>query len=173
MNKYELHSRILVYKIIVQFCYLFEMELMAMYLKLKSNAQNGMSLVEVLAALAILGIVMIGLMTVFPQMTLFNSKTKEKLDTMNLAKQELVKLQGANDLLFDKTIPETTTDYERYIYDDNGYRFEVDYYIQPDLIGNSDTAGTKTLSKVHIKVKKQGASEQNRVISETFGYFTQ
>ena len=173
MNKHGPNFRMLVHYMIVQFCYLFERELMAMYLKLKINAQNGMSLVEVLAALAILGIIMIGLMSVFPQMTLFNAKTKDKLETMNLAKQELVKLRGSNDLLFDKTIPETTTVYERYIYDDKGYRFEVDYYIQPDLLGSSDIAGAKTLNKVHIKVKKQGASKQDRVISETFGYFTQ
>lgn len=146
---------------------------MGIYLKPKSNAQNGMSLVEVLAALVILGIIMIGLMTVFPQMTSFNAKTIGKLETMNLAKQELVKLQGSNNLLFDKSISETTTDYERYIYDDNGYQFEVDYYMQPDLKGKSDIAGTKTLNKVHIKMKKQGASKQDRIISETFGYFSQ
>ena len=45
-----------------------------------------MTLVEILAALVILGMVFIGFMTVFPQMTAFNEKTGDKLETMNLAK---------------------------------------------------------------------------------------
>lgn len=54
-----------------------------------NNAQKGLTLVEILAALVILGIVFIGIMTVFPQMTLFNQKTETKLDTMNLARIEM------------------------------------------------------------------------------------
>ncbi|WP_135500589.1 type II secretion system protein, partial [Planococcus koreensis] len=34
--------------------------------------ENGLTLVEVLAALVILSVVFIGIMTIFPQMTLFN-----------------------------------------------------------------------------------------------------
>ncbi|MFP3323715.1 type II secretion system protein [Planococcus sp. SIMBA_160] len=55
----------------------------------KLKSQRGLTLVEVLAALVILGIVFVGIMTVFPQMTLFNNKTEAKLDTMNLARQEM------------------------------------------------------------------------------------
>ncbi|WKA59999.1 type II secretion system protein [Planococcus shenhongbingii] len=54
--------------------------------------EKGFTLVEVLAALAILGIVFAGIMTIFPQMTLFNNKTEAKLDTMNLARQEMAKI---------------------------------------------------------------------------------
>ena len=54
--------------------------------------EKGLTLVEVLAALVILGIVFVGIMTIFPQMTLFNSKTETKLDTMNLARQEMAKI---------------------------------------------------------------------------------
>ncbi|MGE6488273.1 type IV pilus modification PilV family protein [Paenisporosarcina sp. NPDC076898] len=53
------------------------------------SKQSGLTLVEVLAALVIMGIVFIGIMTVFPQMTLFNAKTETKLDTMNIARQEM------------------------------------------------------------------------------------
>lgn len=56
------------------------------------TTEKGLTLVEVLAALVILGIVFIGIMTVFPQMTLFNNKTEAKLDTMNLARQEMVNI---------------------------------------------------------------------------------
>lgn len=58
----------------------------------KLKSQQGLTLVEVLAALVILGIVFVGIMTVFPQMTLFNNKTEAKLDTMNLARQEMVSI---------------------------------------------------------------------------------
>ena len=58
--------------------------------------RKGLTLVEVLAALVILGIVFIGIMSVFPQMTLFNEKTETKLDTMNLARQEMQKFISVN-----------------------------------------------------------------------------
>lgn len=54
-----------------------------------SSNERGLTLVEVLAALVILGILFVGIMTIFPQMTLFNEKTEAKLDTMNLARQEM------------------------------------------------------------------------------------
>jgi prepilin-type N-terminal cleavage/methylation domain-containing protein len=50
--------------------------------------EKGLTLVEILATLVILGIVFIGIMTLFPQMTLFNERTEVKLDTMNVARQE-------------------------------------------------------------------------------------
>ena len=57
--------------------------------KCLNSDEKGLTLVEVLAALVILGILFIGIMTIFPQMTLFNEKTETKLDTMNLARQEM------------------------------------------------------------------------------------
>ena len=55
----------------------------------KGMGESGLTLVEVLAALVILGIVFISFMTLFPQMTNFNTKTEAKLETMNLARKEL------------------------------------------------------------------------------------
>ena len=57
---------------------------------------KGLSLVEVLAALVIMGILFIGIMSIFPQMTLFNAKTETKLDTMNLARQEMAAITKAS-----------------------------------------------------------------------------
>ncbi|TWT08347.1 type II secretion system protein [Planococcus sp. CPCC 101016] len=57
---------------------------------------KGLSLVEVLAAVVILGILFIGIMSIFPQMTLFNAKTETKLDTMNLARQEMAEIVKAS-----------------------------------------------------------------------------
>ncbi|KOF11781.1 hypothetical protein AC739_02910 [Planococcus glaciei] len=58
--------------------------------------EKGLTLVEVLAALIILGIMFVGIMTIFPQMTLFNAKTEAKLDTMNLARQEVANIVKAD-----------------------------------------------------------------------------
>lgn len=58
--------------------------------------EKGLTLVEVLAALVILGIVFVGIMTIFPQMTLFNQKTEAKLDTMNLAREEMANVVAAD-----------------------------------------------------------------------------
>ena len=57
--------------------------------KLMDMNDKGLTLVEVLAAVVILGILFVGIMSIFPQMTLFNAKTETKLDTMNLARQEM------------------------------------------------------------------------------------
>lgn len=54
---------------------------------MRAKDEKGMTLVEVLAALVILGIVFVGFMTIFPQMSNFNSKTEAKLETMNLVKK--------------------------------------------------------------------------------------
>ncbi|WP_185959559.1 type II secretion system protein [Planococcus salinarum] len=61
-----------------------------------NSNEKGLTLVEVLAALVILGILFVGIMTIFPQMTLFNEKTEAKLDTMNLARQEMAKISDTN-----------------------------------------------------------------------------
>lgn len=135
--------------------------------------ERGMTLVEVLAALTILGIVFIGLMTVFPQMTLFNEKTNAKLETMNLAKQELVDLQQSPNSLFSKALSSEDGNHKVYVYPKADYQFEVTYTIAPELgekLEESETNTSnnpKTLNKIEIIVKEEGTG---RKISETFGY---
>ncbi|ETP68894.1 hypothetical protein G159_10060 [Planococcus glaciei CHR43] len=58
----------------------------------KYRNERGLTLVEVLAALVILGIIFTSIIAIFPQMTLFNNKTEAKLDTMNLAREEMAKI---------------------------------------------------------------------------------
>lgn len=130
---------------------------------------RGFTLVEVLASLTILGIVFIGFMTVFPQMTKFNEKTEDKLVTMNLAKQELARISNKSDILGD--MQEINEEIKRYTHsDENGFDYVVDYYVKPDLDKTSFDNFTKfeeviSLHKLHIKIIKNGIT-----ISETFGY---
>ncbi|MEK4403922.1 type II secretion system protein [Sporosarcina sp. FSL K6-6792] len=137
-------------------------------MKKKFQSENGMTLIEILAALVILGIVFIGFMTIFPQMTAFNEKTGDKLETMNLAKEELAywkRKEGAYSLSdFDK--------YQRVmIAEDKVRRFpghvensEIDFYESEDLKGNSHK-DSFWLHKIHIKILREG-----EILSETYGY---
>ena len=134
------------------------------------HSDKGMTLVEILAALVILGIVFIGFMSVFPQMTLVNEKTVKKLETMNLAKKELVELQMTPDKLSDMTPLSQTGPYKRYIYYQDDYQFEVDYYEIPDLSKDSEVKNSKALYKIHIKVNEEDANKDNPMISEIYGY---
>lgn len=72
------------------------------------KTEKGLTLVEVLAALVILGIVFVGVMTVFPQMTTFNAKTEVKLDTMHLARQEMASILHASK--WEKILETSATD---------------------------------------------------------------
>ncbi|MBB4825863.1 prepilin-type N-terminal cleavage/methylation domain-containing protein [Sporosarcina luteola] len=128
------------------------------------NKEQGMTLVEILASLVILGIVFVGFMTVFPQMTNFNEKTGSKLETMNLARSEL-------DDIKDDGIPgqcEGKLDKCLITKQVNGYAVTLEYTMQPDLEGAKDAKEQVTLHQVHIKFFRPG--QEAKPVSETFGY---
>ena len=126
---------------------------------------RGLTLVEILAALVILGIVFVGFMTVFPQMTIFNEKTYSKLETMNLAKKELesIKTIGLPAECKEKT-GICTVDGSN----PSGYVVVIEYKMKPDLVPQSTAEGQVTLYQVHIKFMKTNQDE--KIVSETFGY---
>ncbi|SKA90868.1 MULTISPECIES: type II secretion system protein [Sporosarcina] len=143
---------------------------------MKTNNEKGMTLVEILAALVILGIVFIGFMTIFPQMNNMNNRTETKLETMNLAKKVLADFREAS--------PSLPTDYElmptnanqvseRYTRSNKDYFIEVicspreDSEFNNQKCNNSENnPDRKTdLYKIHIEVKKE-----EKIVSESFGY---
>ncbi|WP_434402493.1 type II secretion system GspH family protein [Planococcus sp. 11815] len=152
----------------------------------KLKSQQGLTLVEVLAALVILGIVFVGIMTVFPQMTLFNNKTEAKLDTMNLARQEMANITNADwfgniegtsfenqmtTLGYAKELE--TLEYVRFKKQDE-YIYEIDLwkscteFVDEDGEGNECKFDTNTqvrLHQTHLKLYKQ-----ELLSSETFSY---
>lgn len=137
---------------------------------MKVNNEKGITLVEILAALVILGIVFIGFMTIFPQMNNFNNRTEAKLVTMNIAKQELVKLKGSPSRLDpNKKIKNSMSPdlFETYDLSGDNYNILVDCYDTQDQTcsGAGETSRKSKLYKIHIKVKKDG-----KLNSETFGY---
>lgn len=156
----------------------------------KHHTQKGLTLIEVLAALVILGIVFIGIMTVFPQMTLFNAKTETKLDTMNLAREEMAKLTSIKyvqsdttdlsskfkDILNKKedgtiinspnpyTVTKDNTNSEYVIYTVINSKNDFPYTIH--VYRNKDLTGAISLYKVILQIKTNGTSPN----SETYGY---
>lgn len=133
--------------------------------------EEGLSLVEVLAALLILGIVFVGFMTIFPQMNLFNQRTESKLITMNLAKQELANLKETPSRLTPDRRQKNSTGsdpYETYEFQQSRYTVQIDCYDTPEGNNRYTCSGKHTeplLHKIHIRVKEQG-----KLTSETFGY---
>lgn len=136
--------------------------------KLYFNSQNGMTLVELLAAITILAVLFIGFLSIFPQMTKSNMQTEEKLETMNLAKIELVELKEGKLEKLHVLDPEpeiiSNDEITRFRYEKEGYQYIVDYYIDHDLESDGHPKSVQ-LNKIHIKVNKS-----DNLISETFGY---
>lgn len=132
--------------------------------------EKGLTLVEILAALVILGIVFIGYMTIFPQMTNFNEKTYAKLETMNLARKKLDDINGT--MLPTECAGESDkciiTDYEEDEEDKILYKVELEYKMQPDLDSIDGANDQVALHQVHIRYYKLG--QEDKPISETFGY---
>ncbi|AXI09688.1 prepilin-type N-terminal cleavage/methylation domain-containing protein [Oceanobacillus sp. 143] len=132
----------------------------------KIKKQGGMTLVELLAAITILGIVFIGFVSIFPQMTKSNVQTEEKLETMNLARVELVLLKESPNLLSNPPYNKTSCENPQFIYEkvQDGYDYEIIYDPVEDLNKNEHNDSVK-LNQIHIKVMKN-----EKMISETFGY---
>lgn len=129
------------------------------------NNDKGLTLVEILASLVILGIVFVGFMTVFPQMTNFNEKTETKLLAMNEARSELIRLQKSPMNLQNEQLVRQDELYLYYEYELGEYKYKVKYKKQADVI--SETIDTVTLNSIEIQVYKKGT---NKVSSEIFGY---
>ncbi|MHA6251455.1 type IV pilus modification PilV family protein [Oceanobacillus sp. CAU 1775] len=147
------------------------------------NRQEGMTLVEVLAAMTILGIVFVGFLTIFPRMTEVNLQTEKRLEVMNLARVELNELKqesGKSFILTEYGEPvDSLGDYDnekRNIFTrtvvTNGkeYEYELIYYERAYYkaeVRNEDDSpveGLDDLFLIHVLIK-----DGDQAISETFG----
>jgi prepilin-type N-terminal cleavage/methylation domain-containing protein len=156
-------------------------------LKEKSHVkcEEGLTLIEVLASLVILGIVFIGFMNIFPQMTVFNQKTETKLNTMNLAKQEIVEIKSIPKLSLPFSLEQLSTldtkntlklihDVEKAFkieYVKNDYKYQVEFNKDDALCKKSalepcENTNNIALHKVHVQI----FAEDTQLSSETYGY---
>lgn len=135
-----------------------------------AGQESGLTLVEILASLVILGIVFIAFMTIFPQMTLFNARTETKLETMNEARIVLEEYKK-NPVSVSQLKKASCPSEEKQVLKDagqqiDGYTTIVEINICPDVTPeNKDLYGGIQLHRIHIKIK-----EKSQLISETFGY---
>lgn len=132
--------------------------------------ERGLTLVEILAALVILGIVFIGFMTIFPQMSDVNKRTEAKLVTMNSAKEILVDLKANPSKLSQESLYKKSTaqqPFETYSLSAEEQKVLVDCYDFENRKCSSQImkAETDSLHKIHIMIEKD-----EKVISEIFGY---
>lgn len=156
-----------------------------MKISIPFSHQKGLSLVEVLAALVLLGIVFIGIMTVFPQMTLFNERTDAKLDTMNLARFEMQHLQESPIKLDDDlTIEAIYTDpiyqgltisvdstHKKIVFTSNGYIYDILINIERENVSNNEISASLDSTSLHLITMSILKDNQKR--SETYGYIVQ
>ncbi|MCG7344998.1 type II secretion system GspH family protein [Sporosarcina sp. ACRSL] len=129
--------------------------------------ERGMTLVEILAALVILGIVFVGFMTVFPQMTNFNEKTESKLSAMNEVRVLLDNYRNSSYSLNDFTSENGYIEKnEAWIRTEKSELGEVKYRVEKQAaLPAGDSEGELSLHEINISIQKD-----SKVISETFGY---
>ncbi|ARJ37831.1 hypothetical protein SporoP8_02365 [Sporosarcina ureae] len=140
---------------------------------MKYENDKGFTMVEILAALTILGIIFISFMTIFPQMSNLNSKTEAKLETISLAKKELLVWKenplplNRNDDL--ENIKEDFVTKPGHIVYEYSHKEEPIFTYRVTCKKKSDLPTTQKgeveLYRIHIAVFKG-----EREISETFGY---
>ncbi|QTD41568.1 prepilin-type N-terminal cleavage/methylation domain-containing protein [Sporosarcina sp. Te-1] len=132
------------------------------------NNERGLTLVEILASLVILGIVFVGFMTVFPQMTNFNEKTGSKLETMNLARLELEEYKKPK-FISDFTESGDYVDENNHwvkVKEASNGSGKIKYIVDKEPVLTSDgISGQVNLHKFSLEI-----IENSKIISETFGY---
>jgi prepilin-type N-terminal cleavage/methylation domain-containing protein len=153
------------------------------YMELIKN-EKGVTLVEVIAAMALLSIILISMMGIFPQMGFINKQNEDKSQAINSAKQILNEWKSEDNVTGAKVISalekETPT--------------SIDWPIPPEVTPTSSTDPFYTFKKTDIKsdikiwkspeagfggendlintykILVQVKNERDTVIGETYGY---
>lgn len=137
--------------------------------KRKTTDESGLTLVEILASLVILGIVFVAFMTIFPQMTLFNNRTEAKLETMNEARIILENYKGSKWKEADLSEPRFHGDGDWWVETmDTKSNTIIRIKKIPDEgppLNTELKPGMVRLHKVHVKIMKEDG-----ILSESFGY---
>jgi prepilin-type N-terminal cleavage/methylation domain-containing protein len=139
--------------------------------------EKGITLIEVLAAMAILSIILISIMNFFPQMGMINNHNKEKTQAINTAKLLLNEWKLDSDLIaalkkeepqpgdWPGTIPTKDVDDdgdEFYLFTTDDPKAEIKIWKKPP-----SNAGTQVPAhEIQIKI----LNDTGKPISETYGY---
>ena len=145
--------------------------------------EKGFTLIEVLASIVILSLVLISIMSIFPQMGMVNNQNEQKTQAINTAKEVLISWQDSTVVkTFLQSSSQTTGFNPAYVNEDVNYtvfsntKFANYYYFET----------TKDEYKVQIKLKKtpnksskisfvhqidvQLFNSKGIMVAETYGY---
>jgi prepilin-type N-terminal cleavage/methylation domain-containing protein len=137
--------------------------------------EKGVTLIEVLLAMAILSIILVSVMNLFPQMGLMNKQNEEKTQGINTAKQLLIEWQNDNEIReylvyptgeipkSGELIENGNEDYYlfKYYYEPRNYNVQVTIYKDFEIDSEKNEA-----RRIYVKLY----NERNVKVSETYGY---
>ena len=131
--------------------------------------EKGITLLEVLLSMAILSIVLLTIVNVFPQMGRMNVYNGEKMKAVNVARSELAEWKKSGSL---ETPPENYTRYagsapdKYHYYEVNKHGFTINVSISKVSDLHTDESVTQT--KAHQLLIQ--VLDDQKIVSETFGY---
>jgi prepilin-type N-terminal cleavage/methylation domain-containing protein len=139
--------------------------------------EHGVTLIELLASLAILSIILVSIMNFFPQMGLINNHNEAKGQGINSVKQVLNDWKTAPAVIAflkthnvaDRPAGYVSDDTTYYYFETTERNFKVKIKIKKssDLTPPESTVGTgANAHQIHIQI----VNERDVIISETYGY---
>ncbi|MBT2644690.1 prepilin-type N-terminal cleavage/methylation domain-containing protein [Bacillus sp. ISL-41] len=133
--------------------------------------EKGLTLLEVLLSMVILSIILVSIMSFFPQVNMLNAKNESKSNGIQAAKELLITWKGSNEAKIYLKNPDEMNRPAEYAGEDQEYYFfktTIHGYIGdiqikkiPDLV-----SGPGKPHYIYIKI----ADNHNGNISDTYGY---
>ncbi|MBY0099113.1 type IV pilus modification PilV family protein [Mesobacillus maritimus] len=133
---------------------------------------NGVTLIEVLAALTILSIILVSLMNIFPQMGKMNKYNEDKVQAISLAKELLIEWQENSEMITYISNPDTTL-----LLSLDPPQLADGYYVFNTT--KNDFKATINIKEVASKISKlhnahlivvRLLNDNDKVVTETYGY---
>ncbi|MFA9555955.1 prepilin-type N-terminal cleavage/methylation domain-containing protein [Evansella sp. AB-rgal1] len=138
-------------------------------MKLVKN-QEGFTLIEILLSIAILSIIFISLMNIFPQMIQFNSINETKTQAINTSRQILNDWQNKSEIIDYLSAPSTSELPSELIEQDSHYSAEIniDKYIAIITIAKESDLATSIANahQIHVQI----LDNKGTLFGESFGY---
>ncbi|MEH6989132.1 type IV pilus modification PilV family protein [Cytobacillus firmus] len=134
------------------------------------KSSHGITILEILLSIAILGIVLVTIMALFPQMGVMNKQNETKVQAVNTAKNVLIKWQNSEEVLKFLENPEIH-EIDSYVKEDNiNYYFKQendDFIADIKIKKTSDVVSKPSEARgIHIQIQ----NDNGAVMSETYGY---
>jgi type II secretory pathway pseudopilin PulG len=136
------------------------------------NNEKGITLLEVLLSITILSIVLLSIISIFPQMGLMNKQNEDKTQAVNTAKQllniwkvdeKVIKALKENDTSeFPPGLTSSSGDFYTFSIINPNAEIKIWKNAEPSFEGYDPIKA----HQIHIEVK----NDINKIISETYGY---